>query len=197
MIRVPASVIRAAALFSGEKGTLSHVSVRGGESSWDVCATDSATIFRATNGGDLSSSGGLLVDVSRLAKQLRITDGNVTLTDVGGGYVRADVYDRRRMIRLVGEMLPALDDSDFPEARSLMPSSDEAQSGAAMIDPKYMTRCCKAAEYMKSSDLAIAFAPLRSVSGRREEGKLAFIDLAPRWVGADARALVMSRRRCR
>lgn len=198
MIRVPASVIRAAALFTKERGTLAHASIRGGERSWDVCATDGVSIFRATNGGDLSAVGELLVDVSRLAKLLRVGDGNVTLEDVGGGFARADVCDNRRRLRLMGEMLPAADASSFPKARELMPSRDETEDGSAMIDPKYMARCCKAAEYLKSSDIGLGFAPSASKQGAGRVGaggaKLIVADLAPRKLDADIRALICPRR---
>lgn len=198
MIRVPASVIRAAALFTKEKGTLAHVSIRGGERCWDVCATDGVAIFRATNGGDLSSVGELLVDVSRLAKLLRVGDKSVTLEYVGGGFVRADVYDNRRRLRLMGEMLPTEDASPFPKARELMPSLDETDDGSAMVDPKYMVRCCKAAEYLKSADIGLGFAPSVSKqgAGRIEAGsaKLIIADLAPRKLDADIRVLVCPRR---
>ena len=198
MIRVPASVIRAAALFTGKAKTLAHVSVRGGERCWDVCATDGASIFRATNGGDLSAVGEMLVDVSRLAKLLRVGDKSVTLEDVGGGFVRADVCDNRRRLRLMGEMLPAEEPSAFPKARELMPSLDETADGSAMVDPKYLARCCKAAEYLKSSDLLLSFATSVSKQGvgRIEAGsaKLIVADLAPRKLEADIRVLVCPRR---
>ena len=198
MIRVPASVIRAAALFIGKTKTLAHVSIRGGERCWDVCATDGASIFRATNGGDLSAVGEMLVDVSCLAKLLRVGDKSVTLEDVGGGFVRADVYDNRRRLRLTGEMLPTGDASSFPKARELMPSIDETADGSAMVDPKYMARCCKAAEYLKSSDIWLSFATSVSKqgAGRIEAGsaKLIVVDLSPRKLDADIRVLVCPRR---
>lgn len=198
MIRVPASVIRAAALFTGKNRTLAHVSIRGGERSWDVCATDGVSIFRVTNGGDLSAVGELVVDVARLAKLLRVGDGNVTLEDVGGGFARADVYDNRRRLRLMGEMLPAGDASSFPKARELMPARDETEDGSAMVDPKYMARCCKAAEYLKSSDIGLGFAPSVSKqgAGRIEAGsaRLIIADLTPRKLDADIRVLICPRR---
>lgn len=197
MIRVPASVIRAAALFTGKNRTLAHVSIRGGERSWDVCATDGVSIFRATNGGDLSAVGELVVDVARLAKLLRVGDGNVTLEDVGG-FARADVYDNRRRLRLMGEMLPAGDASSFPKARELMPSRDETEDGSAMVDPKYMARCCKAAEYLKSSDIWLDFAPSVSKQGAGRVGagsaKLIVANLTPRKLDADIRVLICPRR---
>ncbi|MEC4272922.1 hypothetical protein VJ923_07105 [Adlercreutzia sp. R25] len=184
MIKVPASVLKAAQLFTAASGPMARVSVRGGESFFDVCATDRFCVFRAFNAGLSKGGEEMTVDVSDLAKKLRAGDGTVELSDVGGGYVRADVVDgRRRFMRLVGEMLKSTD-AKFPNARDLVPPDAAPAVGLALADPKHVLRACRAAEALKSAGVEVGFLP-------RDKGEAPLLfDLAPGKEGLCALALV-------